>query len=65
MVSLIILMAAGAAFGFAFPAAFASIAEALAALSLAGIVTKAVLMIRRPNPYCPSRLITREWPPLR
>ena len=46
MVSLIILMAAGAAFGFAFPAAFASIAEALAALSLAGIVTKAVLMIR-------------------
>ena len=46
MIALSLLMVVGAVFGFAFPAAFASIAEALAAIALAGIVTKAVLMIR-------------------
>ena len=46
MIALSLLMVVGAVFGFAFPTAFASIAEALAAIALAGIVTKAVLMIR-------------------
>lgn len=46
MIAMSMLMVMGAVFGFAFPAAFASIAEALSAIALAGLATKGVLMIR-------------------